>query len=249
MSEIVLDTLAKLQDVADGIDKLEARRKEAAVDKERIESILARTRQKLDEKVAEQHAADMERRKREVRLKEEKDRQARMKGRSAEAKTGREYQAVLAETSALKSTITSLEDGLLKDMEALESLGKEVDELKTSIAKIETDAAEANKLYDAAVAETETEIAAGKAEEKILLAVLPQDVMGRYKLIRTRRGGIAVVEVRNEACTACFMRIPPQAYIEIIRKSLVMQCPNCHRLLIPPKEPCEPMDRRYEDDE
>lgn len=249
MSAMVLDTLAQLQAVADGIDKLESRRKEAAVDKERVEAILAKTRAKLDEKLAEQHAADMERRKHEVRLKEEKDRQARMKGRSAEAKTGREYQAVLAETSALKQTITGLEESMLKGMEALETLGKEVEELRGSIAKIEADAADANKVYDAAVQETETEIAAGKAEEKELLAKLPGDIMGRYKLIRTRRGGTAVVEVRNEACTACFMRIPPQAYIEIVRKSLVMQCPNCHRLLIPPVGPIEPMNRQYEDDE
>jgi predicted nucleic acid-binding Zn-ribbon protein len=42
------------------------------------------------------------------------------------------------------------------------------------------------------------------------------------------------VEARDEACTACFMRIPPQMYIEVIRRSKVLQCPNCHRILIPP---------------
>ena len=235
VSARVLELLGMLQEVADKIDILEAKRKEAAVEKERIETALAKAEKKLEEKLAEEHSLDMERRKCELKLKEEKERQARMKGRVAEVKTGREYQAVLAETNALKLSIQSLEEELAKGLEAHGAVSRENAELKESIARIKADLATATESYDKAVSETENQITAHREEEKSMLSQLPQDVKGRYNLIRSRRGGTAVVEAKGEACTACFMRIPPQAYIEIVRRSIVMQCPNCHRILIPPK--------------
>ena len=61
-------------------------------------------------------------------------------------------------------------------------------------------------------------------------------MVAKYKLIRSRLGGVAVAEAKDEACTACFMRIPPQTYIEIAKKNRIMQCPSCHRILIPPRD-------------
>lgn len=248
MSAIVLELLAQLQAVADKMDKLDERRKQAAAEKEKKEAALLKAQKKLDEKTAEHHGMDMERRKFELKLKEEKERQQRMKGRAGEVKTPREYQAVLAETSALKTSLQNLEESLQKSLQTLESTEKDLLALKESIAVRQEEAESATKIYDEAVADTEAEIAAAKEEEKKLMGNLPQDVMGRYKLIRSRRGGTAVVEARNEACTACFMRLPPQSYIEIMRKNVVMQCPNCHRILVPSTVPDTPNERPYDDD-
>lgn len=236
MSAFVLDLLAKLQEVANKIDTLDARRKEAAEEKEKIDAALAKARGNLEDKLKEQHAADMERRKHELKLKEEKERQARMKGRAGEVKTGREYQAVLAETNALKLSVQAIEESLLKDVETVESFQKEVDEIKARIGRIEEQSVGANRIYDEAVAHTESDILAHKAEEKAMLKELPREIMDLYTMIRKRRGGHAVVEARNEACTACFMRLPPQSYIEIVKKAAVVRCPNCHRILIPPQD-------------
>lgn len=236
MSAFILDLLEKLQEVANKIDKLDARRKEAAEEKEKIDSALAKAHAGLEEKQKEQHAADMERRKHELKLKEEKERQARMKGRVGEVKTGREYQAVLAETNALKLSVQSIEEALLKDMEAFEAVSREVEEYKARIGSIEAQSASATSVYDEAVAQTESDILRYREEEKAMLKELPREVYDLYTMIRKRRGGLAVVEAKNEACTACFMRIPPQAYIEVVKKSVVYRCPNCHRILIPPKE-------------
>jgi predicted nucleic acid-binding Zn-ribbon protein len=85
------------------------------------------------------------------------------------------------------------------------------------------------------LAETEHVVTDCRREEAEILKALPIEVVDRYRLIRTRRGGLAVVEARDEACTACFMRIPPQMYIEVMKRTRVIQCPNCHRILIPPR--------------
>lgn len=236
MDSKVLDQLGTLQQVADKIDQLQAKRSEAAEEAERINANLESARGALETKLAEQRTVDMERRKHELRHKEEKERHQRIKGRVGEVKTGREYQAVLAETSASQSSINEAEEALLRDMELLEGLNAEVKECKAVIERIEGDATEAAKAHEEVVAQTEAEIAEQTACEKDILGQMPQEVVARYQLIRSRRGGVAVVEAKDEACTACYMRIPPQTYIEIMRGSAVLQCPNCHRILIPPRE-------------
>lgn len=236
MSEIVLDQLAQLQRVSDEVDVLEAKRSEAQKNLERINTNMAAASERL-EKVQQQHrSTDLERRKREVTLKEEKERQQRIKGRVGEVKTSREYQAVQSETSTVAHAIKACEDELLTYMESLEKVTAELDEAKESIARIEVDASEAQASYDAICKETESEITRLKGNESEVLKALPSDIAGRYKMIRSRKGGLAVVEARNEACTACHINIPPQTYIEVVRKSRVVMCPNCHRILIPPSD-------------
>jgi predicted nucleic acid-binding Zn-ribbon protein len=236
LSGRVMELLGELQTLSDSMDKMEARRREALAEKNRIEEKLEEARHDAEQKTEEHHALDIERRKKELLLRSEKERQQRIKGRVGEVKTSREYQAVISETNASKQTISTLEEALLKDMEALESLEAEVKKLEEKVERIEADANAACEKFDSTCEETEGQIASGKQGEKAILDELPPEVVTKYRLIRSRLGGVAVAEAKDEACTACFMRIPPQRFIEVMRGLTVVQCPNCYRILIPAKK-------------
>lgn len=235
----VLSLLARLQSVADDIDRLEARRRVATDERHRVEASLAAAEESLGQCRERLHNLDIERRKRELGLKAEKERAARVKSRLGEVKTSREYQAVLAEISAAKQAVTELEEALVKDMEAVEATGAEIRDLETRVDGTKGELDEASQVLESVLQETEQQITDRRGEEAQVLKSLPLEVVDRYRLIRGRRGGLAVVEARDEACTACFMRIPPQTYIEVMRRTKVIQCPNCHRILIPPQKPAE----------
>ncbi len=232
----VLDLLEKLQRVADDIDRFQSRRKAAVEEGERAEAALQAAQQVLAEREARAHALDIERRKVELALKAERDRMGRTKSRMGEVKTSREYQAVLLETTAVKQNISELEEAQLRDMQELEETAAAIEALRREIGELATASEAGKQRAEAVVAEADRGIAERKAEESALLKNknLPLDVVDRYRLIRSRRGGLAVVEARDEACTACYMRLPPQSYIEIVRRKVV-QCPNCHRILVPPR--------------
>ena len=123
----------------------------------------------------------------------------------------------------------------LKDLEAVETTGAEIRELEARVEGARGELEEAGRALASVIDETAQLVTDRRAEEAEVLKALPLEVVDRYRLIRGRRGGLAVVEARDEACTACFMRIPPQTYIEVMRRSKVIQCPNCHRILIPPR--------------
>jgi len=51
-------------------------------------------------------------------------------------------------------------------------------------------------------------------------------------MIFSRRGGLAVVEVRGGICQGCRMHVPPQLFNEIQRNlERVFVCPSCQRIL------------------
>ncbi|MBE0618548.1 MAG: hypothetical protein IH608_11580 [Proteobacteria bacterium] len=239
MEADVLGLLEKLQEVADEIDRLEARRREATQERERVQGALEKAEGAMAEKEERARAIDIERRKRELVLKAERDRMARVKGRLGDVKTSREYQAVLQEIASAKQNISEQEEAQLREMQELETVEGEIKTLRGELQEVAANLEEAKRSLADVLGQTDAAVAKCKADETAMLKSLPREVVDRYRLIRSRRGGLAVVQARDEACTACFMRLPPQMYIEVIRRSKVIQCPNCHRILIPPKVSAE----------
>jgi uncharacterized protein len=60
---------------------------------------------------------------------------------------------------------------------------------------------------------------------------LANDLISRYELIFSRRGGTAVVEVSGGICQGCYMNIPPQLGNEIIKNDKLHLCPSCQRII------------------
>lgn len=239
MDADVLGMLEKLQEVADEMDRLEARRRGAVQAKEKADASLQEASQLLTGKEERARAVDMERRKRELVLKAEKDRMARVKGRLGDVKTSREYQAVLQEIASAKHAITDQEEAQLQEMQELETMESEIAGLRGELQTLGERLRTAEQELARVLGETDAAVAECKGQESSILKSLPREAVDRYRLIRSRRGGLAVVPAKNEACTACFMRLPPQMYIEVMRRTKVIQCPNCHRILIPPKVQAE----------
>jgi len=72
-----------------------------------------------------------------------------------------------------------------------------------------------------------------------IAANLARDLVSRYELIFSRRGGTAVVEVAGGICQGCFMNIPPQLGNEIIRSDKIHLCPSCQRIVYVKPVPLE----------
>ncbi len=61
---------------------------------------------------------------------------------------------------------------------------------------------------------------------------IDKNVLSQYNLIKSRRNGIAVVEINSNTCSGCFMNLPPQLVIEVRKKNKIIQCPSCQRILV-----------------
>ncbi|MEK7678626.1 MAG: C4-type zinc ribbon domain-containing protein [Deltaproteobacteria bacterium] len=95
----------------------------------------------------------------------------------------------------------------------------------------------AESLLEAKQREWEEGIALRKGRKDGLKAGIGPDMLKRYESIREKRGGRAVVSVKDEACQGCFIHMPPQIYIQLKKGTEeIISCQHCHRMLFVEEE-------------
>ncbi len=89
-------------------------------------------------------------------------------------------------------------------------------------------------------------VLAGREE---VVAQVPAALVRRYETIRSKRGGVGVVEIKNDSCGGCNVLLPPQQVNAIQRAETMEQCPRCQRFLYWPESFAEPSPPEGEADE
>jgi predicted nucleic acid-binding Zn-ribbon protein len=69
-----------------------------------------------------------------------------------------------------------------------------------------------------------------ESSKKIAKQVTPQ-ILARYRFIRSRRAGVAVVSANDGTCSGCHMKLQPQAFIQLQKQTTLECCQNCQRIL------------------
>jgi predicted nucleic acid-binding Zn-ribbon protein len=161
---------------------------------------------------------------------------SKFKGQLMEVKTNKEYTAMLKEIEVAQREVGVLEEKILERM-------LEADELaaaqKAAESRLTADkgtiAAERKQIGEETTRlQAELEVALAKRTE--LAAATSPTLLGTYETVRGRRV-TAVAEVRGGYCSACHVRLRPQAANELRRNEIIFQCESCQRILYFPPQP------------
>lgn len=136
------------------------------------------------------------------------------------------------EVDLLKEETGNLETELVAVMEQGEATGAKVAELEGELARlVAARDSEATELREK-LARLSEQIERDRATRTEIVQTVDGDLRRRYEMIFSRRGGLAVVEIRGGTCQGCRMRVPPQLFNEIQRnQQQVILCPSCQRML------------------
>ncbi|HXJ36698.1 MAG TPA: C4-type zinc ribbon domain-containing protein [Candidatus Eisenbacteria bacterium] len=135
------------------------------------------------------------------------------------------------EVDLLKDEITGIEAELQQVYEQVEAATTTLAALEGELKTIaESREAEATALRDT-IARLGADIERDRTRRQALLETVDVELRRRYEMILSRRGGLAVVPVRDGTCQGCRMRVPPQLYNQIQRGEQVILCPSCQRML------------------
>lgn len=148
------------------------------------------------------------------------------------AQNAKEYETAMRETDALQKQIAAFETQVIETMEQVEGVEKELGERADEINSHDSK-------RDAALSEFDTLLAADKAEfdretahREAAFATLPERLAHVYnRLAQRSRDGIAVAEVVNGSCSACFMSLRPQVQLEVKKGDEIITCESCTRIL------------------
>jgi predicted nucleic acid-binding Zn-ribbon protein len=181
-------------------------------------------------------ANQKERRELEADIQEIRGKISKHKDQLYQVKTNEQYRAMLKEIEGEEGNIRKIEDRILEKMMEAEGLDKQIREaaarLEGEKARVAAEKARLESLRGADVAERERMA----ARRKELAAVLSETVLEQYERLRQWRG-VAVAEVRDGCCTACNVRLRPQAYNDLRSGDALVTCENCSRVLFWVEQP------------
>ena len=180
---------------------------------------------------ADSEAARAEAKRLDMDLKSAEEQVSKFKDQMLSVKTNQELWAIQEEIGHAESAVGDVETGILEQLETADSLDAVIGTKTVELAA-------AKKRVDAAIAEAdrnETELVAAKSAVEDALGVLrgriPDDLMKKYKSIKSVRGDVGVAEVLDEFCLVCNFKVRPQLYVETFNFTDIMQCENCGRIL------------------
>jgi len=154
------------------------------------------------------------------------------------AQNQKEYETAMRETDALQKQITAFETQSLEKLAELEEVENEIAERAEEIDSLESKRKTALAEFDTEVAKAKKELEIEKAHRLEAFKTLPDNLAAVYDRLATRsRDGIAVAEVINGACSACFMSLRPQMQVEVKKGSEIITCESCSRILYTTPKP------------
>ena len=188
------------------------------------QNVLNRIKQQYD-------AFEKKKREKERALEDINDKINKLKMRTGEIKTNKEYQALLKEIKTVEDDRSSIEDDILSAMEDADTLGKQIktEEQNYRINKEKVEALK--KDIENEKSETEKELLTVQGIREKVIEAVDSEVYDQYFMLLEICGGLAVIEVKDEICQGCNMNIPPQLFVELKKNEEIYNCPHCRRII------------------
>ncbi len=178
----------------------------------------------------------------ELELKEREEHISHLRSSLNQAKTNKEYAAVLKEINTLKADSSQVEEQALNAIEEVENLKGEAEKLSEQI-KTEQHRLEEMEKQNAGEIERlrkmEEELIAKRREAA---AEIPPDTMTIFERVAQRYGGEAMAPVETHGdkppysyiCGGCFMSLNAEHANALRVKDEIRTCDNCGRILYIP---------------
>jgi len=171
-----------------------------------------------------------------LKLEEEKIKEKRV--RLNRVRNEKELLVLQREIEMMKEANGELEEKILVVMGRLEEERKLYEETTAKVAELTEQLSTEKASVEGQIATLEAEAEAGRQQRQQIASGLDANLCARYDRIFGNRGALAVVEVKDETCQGCHMRIPPHMCNQVQSsqmqgKSEIFNCPHpyCGRIV------------------
>ncbi len=148
------------------------------------------------------------------------------------AQNQKEYETAMRETDALQKQIATFETQIVEKMTAVEEVDKEIEERSEEISSLDSKREAAIAQFTAQVVKDRAEFDTLSKRRKTAFETVPERLAAVYdRMAQRSRDGIAVAEVVNGSCSACFMSLRPQILLEVRQGNTIITCESCTRIM------------------
>lgn len=144
----------------------------------------------------------------------------------------KQYEAAMREIDVLNKQVSGFETKILEELESIDATDTVLDERAEEITNLEGNWENTQKDFAKELKKDEAEYKKlVKERESVFAEVSPKLAATYNRLITRSRDGIAVAEVIDDSCSACFMKLRKQMIVQLKTTNTIMTCENCTRIL------------------
>lgn len=229
----ILKNLLELQEVDTRLNVVRARLATFPKRLAEVDARVAAGRAELEKSRSSHSTALKDRKRYELDVEQWKEKVRKYKDQAYQVKTNEAFKALQHEIDMGEAEIAKSEDHLLEQMVSGEQYDRQVKAAEKAFKEIEEAARAERGKIEAEKAAAEKELAAHEAERAKVVTAIPEDLLDHYHRIAKKHGGVAIAEVRGEACAACGARIRPHVFEDLRRENSaeLYHCEICTRIL------------------
>lgn len=150
----------------------------------------------------------------------------------ANVRNNREFDAISKEIESQQLDIQIAEKKIKESVYKIELKKKDVENTTLTIESRKADLVSKKTELDVIIAEGEDEINKLMQHRDVAAKNVDARLMMSYTKLRNNyRNGLAVVQVKRDACGGCFNQVPPQRQAEIKERKKIIVCEHCGRIL------------------
>ncbi len=238
-----LQHLIDLQNLETAID--EARRRIAAHPQHiaDADARLALANEAVDVARQRLKASQEARREQEKEAATYQSRLSKFKDQLSAVKTNREYQAMQLEIETAQKELGIVEERVLERMMEADAVTAEIKKAEQTLTARQKQVEAEKKTLAEELTTVEAALKDATERRTALIKSLPPQLVALFEQVARARKGLAIAAAtRDGLCSACHVRLRPQAFQEVRRNDQIIQCSSCNRILyyIPPPPAAEP---------
>jgi uncharacterized protein len=175
--------------------------------------------------------AELEYRRASAELADMQEKQKKYQAQLRNVQSSREYSAVLNEMDVVEKQIRTTEDRVLALEEELETSRGELKTREENLPKETEEHEEKMKDWRSAQRVINEELEAARVEIKDLESRIRPRELAEFQRLLEKKGGLAVVRVISNSCSACHVKVRPAAMQVLKAGSEIVYCDSCRRIL------------------
>ena len=175
----------------------------------------------------------------ELELKSQDETIAKLRASLNNAKTNKEYAAVLTQLNTTKADSSKLENQILDLLKVIETDEAECQDIQKQIDEQKQTLEQTRKDSESLAAKYQADIDAIQAEWDEIAKTISSDPLNIFKRVAETYDGHAVAAVEQSddksgtySCGGCFMGVPAESVNMLMTKDEIIRCPNCTRILV-----------------
>ncbi len=169
--------------------------------------------------------------KNDLHLKELSDKLAEIAGKHKLAKNEKEVKALQLEEEIAKEQVNFANEEIVRLDALIESKTQENEAIIAELVTEEESVRELKEVIDANIAALEKSRDGLYENKSELIDTVDAKVLTFYEKIKRWAKEKAVVEVKNQACYGCHMKLNDRFYSNFLLSDEIMTCPHCGRII------------------